>query len=95
MRNNRRNTRARLTQSFLLATQIATVLAITTVPANANIKQDARHVGHSLGSAAHDVGHKAKHVGLLIGHDAKKVGLAIGHAAKAGGIAFWHAAKGH
>ena len=69
--------------------------AMASPPASANLNRDARHVGHSLGTAAHDVGHKAKHVGLTIGHEAKRVGLAIGHAAKAGGLAFWHAIKGH
>ncbi len=69
--------------------------AIASPRASADLNHDARHVGHSLGAAAHDVGHKAKHVGLAIGHEAKKVGLAIGHAAKAGGLAFWHAVKGH
>jgi hypothetical protein len=62
-------------------------------PASANVKQDARHAGHSLGTAARDIGHKAKHIGLAIGHEAKTVGLTIGHAAKAGGLAFWHAVK--
>lgn len=67
---------------------------VGTPPALANLKHDARSVGHTLGSVTHDVGHTAKHVGLAVGHKAKKVGIAIGHAAKAGGLAFWHAAKG-
>lgn len=69
-------------------------LAMTGPPASANLNHEARHVGHSLGSAAHDVGRKAKRAGLTIGHEAKRVGLAIGHAARAGGLAFWHAIKG-
>ncbi|MHB1513897.1 MAG: hypothetical protein ACYCTF_12425 [Acidiferrobacter sp.] len=70
-------------------------LAAASPPAAASIDRDARHVGHSLGTAAREVGHKAKHVGLAIGHAAKKAGLEVGHAAKAGGLAFWHAVKGH
>ncbi len=67
---------------------------LTSAPASAGIDRDARHVGHTLGTAAREVGHKAKHIGLAIGHEAKKAGLAVGHAAKAGGLAFWHAVKG-
>lgn len=80
-----------LTATMILACAL-TLLAPT---ASANINQEARHVGRSVGLAAHDVGHKFKHAGLAVGHEAKKVGLAIGHAAKAGGLAFWHAVKGH
>ncbi len=63
---------------------LVALLTAGIVPAHANIQSDARHVGHAVGSAAHDIGRKAK-----------QAGLAIGHAAKAGGLAFWHALKGH
>lgn len=80
---------------LIIAALVASVMTISAPTASANIKHEARHVGHSVGRAAHDVGRTFKHAGLTVGHEAKKVGLAIGHAAKAGGLAFWHAVKGH
>ncbi len=82
-------------RSLTLAALVASAMVICAPTASANIKQEARHVGHNVGRATHDVGQKFKHAGLTVGHEAKKVGLAIGHAAKTGGLAFWHAVKGH
>ncbi|MHB8253561.1 MAG: hypothetical protein ACYDEV_07665 [Acidiferrobacter sp.] len=94
--DTKHKTTARQTlRTLALLAQILGWIGVSTPVALANITQDARSVGHTLGSVAHKVGHKAKHAGIMIGHDAKKAGLAIGHAAKAGGLAFWHAAKGH
>ncbi len=63
---------------------VAAQLLIGAPRAHANLKRDAVHAGHALGTA-----------GRHIGHDAKRAGLAIGHAARAGGLAFWHAIKGN
>lgn len=94
-RNGARPALHRSGRAFMVAALVTSVMTLSAPTASANIKHEARHVGHSVGLAAHDVGRTFKHAGLTIGHEAKKVGLAIGHAAKAGGRAFWHAVKGH
>lgn len=58
------------------------------------VANDAKEVGHAVGSAAREIGQGAKQVGKAIGKEAKVVGKTIGHAAKEGGKEFHRAVTG-
>ena len=61
-------------------------LALAPFPAHAEetVKDEAKKIGHAVGSTVHDVGHEAKKVGKEVGQGAKKAGKTVGHVAKEG-----------